>query len=91
MANENRCIALNIAMGIISPAGKGILGTVEYRYDGVTNKEHRKELENVTPKNVLNVAKAIGKRRLAKENELVGYPISVQSVFETGQFIGEEL
>lgn len=84
MANENRCIALNVIMGIISPSGNGILGTVEYRYDGVTNKDHRKELENISPKNAMNVAKAIGKRRLSKENELVGYPISVSAVFEFG-------
>ena len=68
-------------MGIIGTHG-GVIGHVEYRYDAVNNKEHAKELLNVTPKNVLNVGKAIGKRRLAKENELVGFPISVHGVFK---------
>lgn len=75
----SKCISLKVVMGLILPGMPGIADTVTYFYDEKNNGD---ELTNVTPKNAMRVGGAIGKRRLSRENQVVGYPISVEAKFD---------
>lgn len=89
MAQEvkNVCVGLSVRMGVIMPGSNAFRPEVVYQYTSAT-KEGREELANITPRNAMKVAAAIGKRRLARENELVGYPMAIEAVFEDGSCVG---
>lgn len=80
-----RCVRLTVTMGLILPSGFRPHVTYVYAEKGHEHaKADRKELANITPKNCMKVGAAIGRRRLASENEVVGYPISIIAEFADG-------
>ena len=83
--NGPRCVRLTVTMGLIMPNDFRPHVTYVYAEKGHEHaKEDRKELLTITPKNCMKVGAAIGRRRLARENEVVGYPIEIKAEFADG-------